>query len=135
MEGLLGVVSMISRLAAIVAGIWLMFAPAALGYGDPAAANDRIFGPIGAAFAFVALWEVVRPLRWGTLPVGSWLIVAPLILGYEATGAFLSSIGAGLVMLVTAFLGGETRQEYGGGWSTLLPGRDVPTRPKRPGAS
>ena len=121
---------MIARLVAIGVGVWLMFAPAVLGYGEPAASNDRIFGPIGAAFAFVALWEVLRALRWGTLPVGAWLIAAPMVLGYEAAGAFLSSIGVGLVMLVTAFFGGETNQESGGGWSTLLPGRDVPAEPE-----
>lgn len=119
---------MIARLIAVAAGIWLMFAPAVIGYEGAAEANDRIFGPIGAAFAFVAIWEVLRPLRWGTLPVGVWLIVAPVILAYDATGAFLSSIGAGLVMVVTAFLGGETKYEYGGGWSSLMPGRDVPAQ-------
>lgn len=121
---------MIARIIAIAAGVWLMFSPAVLGYGGAAEANDRIFGPIGAAFAFVAIWEVLRPLRWGTLPVGLWLIVAPMILGYDVTGAFLSSIGAGLVMAVTAFFGGETKYEYGGGWSSLLPGRDVPSQPE-----
>lgn len=117
---------MIARIVCVVAGVWLMFAPAVLGYGDPAAANDRIFGPIGAALAFVATWEVVRPLRWGTLPVGVWLVVAPFLLGYDAGTAMVSSIAAGMVMGVAAFLGGQTRQEYGGGWKVLLPSECVP---------
>lgn len=117
---------MIARLAAMTAGIWLMFSPAVLGYGDPAAANDRIFGPIGAAFAFVAMWEVVRPLRWGTLPVGAWLIVAPFVLGYGTVPATVSSVVAGLVMAAAAPVGGQRRQLYGGGWRTLLSGRRVP---------
>lgn len=117
---------MIPRLLAIAAGVWLMVSPAVLDYGDPAATNDRIFGPIGAAFAFVAIWEVIRPLRWATLPVGAWLMMAPMILGYDTTAAFASSVGAGLVMAATAFFGGRTTHDYGGGWSTLLPGRDVP---------
>jgi hypothetical protein len=125
----------IARFVAVAAGIWLMFAPAVFGYGDPAASNDRIFGPIGAAFAFVALWEVTRPLRWGTLPVGIWLVAAPMVLGYDAGTAFLSSIGAGLVMAATAFFGGETKQSYGGGWSTLLPDREVPADLERFGSS
>jgi hypothetical protein len=122
----------IARLIAVAAGVWLMFAPTVIGYGDPAEANDRIFGPIGAALAFVAIWEVIRPLRWGTLPVGVWLILAPMVLGYDVAGAYLSSIGAGLVMVATAFFGGEIKNEYGGGWSSLLPGRDVPADTESP---
>lgn len=126
---------MIARLVAVSAGIWLMFAPAVLGYGDPAAVNDRIFGPIGASFAFVAIWEVLRPLRWGALPAGAWLVLAPLILGYDTTGAIVSSVAAGMVMAVSAFFGGATRAAYGGGWSTLLPGRDVPPADASPPSS
>ena len=117
---------MIARLVAIAAGVWLMFSPAVLGYGDPAAVNDRIFGPIGASFAFVAIWEVVRSLRWGTLPVGAWLVLAPFVLGYSSTDAIVSSVVAGIAMALSALLGGEIRESYGGGWLTLLPDRDVP---------
>jgi hypothetical protein len=117
---------MIARLIAVAAGIWLMVSPALLEYGDPAASNDRIFGPIGAAFAFVAIWDVVRPLRWGTLPVGLWLIVAPFILGFDQTSATMSSIVVGLILAGTAPLGANAKQKYGGGWKTLLPGRSVP---------
>lgn len=120
---------MIARLVAVAAGVWLMASPAVLGYGDPAAINDRVFGPIGAAFAFVAIWEVVRSLRWGTLPAGVWLVLAPLVLGYDDAAAVASSVITGSIMAGTAFLGGETRQRYGGGWVTLLPGRAVPPEP------
>lgn len=119
---------MIARFVAVASGIWLMFAPAVLGYGDPGEVNDRIFGPIGAAFAFVAIWEVVRPLRWGTLPVGIWLIVAPFLLGYTDVASVVSSVVAGVVMAATAPLGGEIKQSYGGGWKSLLPGERVPGR-------
>lgn len=115
---------MIPRLFAVAAGIWLMFAAAVLGYGDPAAANDRIFGPIGAAFAFVAIWGVIRALRWGALPVGAWLMVAPFVLGYGSLGATISSTVAGAVLVLTAPLGGEIEQSYGGGWKVLFTGRD-----------
>lgn len=120
---------MIARMVTLVAGVWLMFAPAVLGYGDPAAANDRIFGPIAASVAFVAIFEVVRALRWLTLPVGVWLIIAPFFLGYNDIAAVVSSVVAGVVIAATAPLGGEIRQAYGGGWRTLLPGERVPDSP------
>ncbi|REK23973.1 MAG: hypothetical protein DWQ40_01655 [Actinobacteria bacterium] len=125
---------MIPRFATLFAGVWLMFASEILSYGDPAAANDRIFGPIGASLAFVAIWEVVRPLRWGTLPVGLWLIAAPFALSYPTTSSVVSSVIAGAVMAVSAFLGSDIGHKHGGGWSTLLPNRDVPPGPDQVGA-
>lgn len=112
---------MIARLVAVAVGIWLMFAPAVLGYEGIAADNDRIFGPIGAAFAFVAIWEVMRPLRWVTLPVGIWLAAAPLVLGYDDTGAIVSSILAGLVMAGSTFFGATVEESFGGGWRSIAP--------------
>jgi hypothetical protein len=111
----------IARIVAVAAGIWLMFAPAVLGYEGVAETNDRIFGPIGAAFAFVAIWEVLRPQRWVTLPVGIWLVAAPLVLGYDDTGAIISSIVAGLVMAGCAFLGGGVNASFAGGWGSIAP--------------
>jgi hypothetical protein len=111
----------IARLAAVAAGVWLMFAPAVLGYGGVAEANDRIFGPIGAAFAFVAIWEVLRPQRWATLPVGIWLVAAPLVLGYDDTGAIISSVASGIVMAGSAFLGGNVSASFAGGWRSIAP--------------
>jgi hypothetical protein len=98
-----------------------MFAPAVLDYEGVAEANDRIFGPIGAAFAFVAIWEVLRPQRWATLPVGIWLVAAPLVLRYDDTGAVISSIVAGLVMAGSAFLGGDVNASFAGGWRSVAP--------------
>jgi hypothetical protein len=111
----------IARFVAVAAGIWLMFAPTVLGYGGVAEVNDRIFGPIGGSLAFVAIWEVVRAVRWGTLPVGIWLVAAPLVLAYDHTGAAISSIIVGVVMAVSAFLGGTVSSSFGGGWRSIAP--------------
>jgi hypothetical protein len=111
----------IARLAAVAAGVWLMFAPAVLGYQGVEENNDRIFGPIGAAIAFVAIWGVVRALRWGTLPVGIWLVAAPFVLRFDDTGAVISSVVAGLVMAGSAFFGGHVEASFGGGWRTVFP--------------
>ncbi len=112
---------MIARLTAVAAGIWLMFAPTVLAYDGVAADNDRIFGPIGAALAFIAIWEVVRPLRWGTLPVGIWLVAAPVLLRYDDLGAIVSSIVAGLLMAVSTFFGARVGASFGGGWRSVFP--------------
>ncbi len=99
-------------------GIWLMAAPAILGYGGPAATNHRIVGPIAATFAVVAIWEVTRPLRWVNLGLGLWLIVSPLVLGYGSTAA-INSLAAGVALALLALVRGKIARQFGGGWSAL----------------
>ena len=101
-----------------VLGIWLMVAPAVLGYGGPGAMNDRVCGPLAAGFALIAMHEVTRPLRWIILPVGVWLLVAPWVLGY-GTAAAVNSVVVGLLLTLLAPWGGRVRHGFGGGWSSL----------------
>src|SRR5689334_5140639 len=101
-----------------VLGIWLMAAPAVLGYGGSAALNDRVCGPLAAGFALIAVHEVTRPLRWLILPVGIWLLAAPWVLGYE-TAAAANSVVVGLLLCLLAPRGGLVRYDFGGGWTSL----------------
>lgn len=98
-----------------------MLSPWLLEYGDSAATNDRIVGPIAGAFAFVACWDVLMPMRWPTLPCGAWLVVAPVALGYDDPLAWVSSIVSGLVFVATAFVGDDLRDQFGGGWRSVRP--------------
>ncbi|MFG0284299.1 MAG: hypothetical protein ACF8R7_07740 [Phycisphaerales bacterium JB039] len=108
-----------------IIGVWLMAAPAVIGYGPPAAASDRIAGPIIAALSVVAIAEVTRPLRRASIPVGLWLIIAPLILSYPA-GAALNSVLCGSAIVGLAQVRGAIRTSFGGGWSALWRPRDAP---------
>lgn len=110
-----------ARLVAVATGVWLMFAPWLLDYGDPAASNDRIVGPIAGSFAFVACWDVLMPMRWPTVPCGAWLVAAPVVLGYDDPLAWVSSIASGLVFVATAFVGTDLRHRFGGGWRSVRP--------------
>ncbi len=101
-------------------GIWLMVAPAVLGYGEPGSVNDRILGPVAATFAVIAWWEATRPVRWVNLPIGLWLVLAPWILGYDETAAIINSIAVGLVMTACAAVKGTIEKRYGGGWSAVF---------------
>lgn len=109
---------MLLRLITVIAGVWLIFAPAVLGYDDPAAANDRLVGPAVAGSAFVAIWGVLRPVRWLAAPFGLWLLVAPFVLAYGAAPT-ISSVVTGLVVLVTTPPGREDPAQFGGGWRSL----------------
>jgi SPW repeat len=99
-------------------GIWLMAAPAVLGYGDPAQTSDRIAGPLAAAFAIIAASEITRPVRWVNLPIGLWLLIVPWVLGFP-TVATVNSMIAGVILIVCARLGGGVMGQFGGGWSAL----------------
>lgn len=110
---------MIARLIGIAAGIWLMFSPAVFEYVDTTAeASDRIVGPLAATVAFVAVWGVVRAVRWLTLPLGAYCLVGPLLLGFP-TDAIVSNLVAGAVIVATTFVRGSTDERYGGGWLSL----------------
>ncbi|GIV96113.1 MAG: hypothetical protein KatS3mg057_0770 [Herpetosiphonaceae bacterium] len=108
-----------ARVASILLGIWLMAAPAILGYGEPANSNDRIVGPIAATFAAIALWEVTSPIRWMNLPLGLWEILAPMILGYNDLAAILNSFAVGAALALLAAVRQQRTQRFAGGWSAL----------------
>ena len=114
-----------ARLLSAALGIWLMAAPAILGYGGVAANSDRIAGPIATSFAIVATAGATRPLRWMTIPVGVWLLVGPWILNFP-TQAIVNDTVVGLLMIALAFVRGTVSERFGGGWSTLLPGHRAP---------
>lgn len=103
-------------------GLWLMAAPAVLGYGAPGEVNDRILGPVAATFAIVAWWEATRPVRWVNLPIGIWLLLAPWLLGYDATAAIVNSMVVGLIMALCASVRGKVEKRYGGGWTAAIRG-------------
>jgi hypothetical protein len=73
----------------LLAGVWLILSPSALGYGEP----DRLFGGVwnetvvGIAIAVVALVRILSPASSAPLSavnvaLGGWLIIAPFILDY-----------------------------------------------------
>lgn len=99
-------------------GIWLMAAPAVLGYSGAARMNDRIIGPMAAACAVIALHEVARSLGRVNLVFGVWLLFAPLVFGYEIT-ALLNSTLVGLLLICCSLVRGPGQQRLGGGWSSL----------------
>lgn len=110
------------RLANTVLGIWLMAAPAVLGYGDPARTNDRITGPVVATFALIAIWETTRSLRWCNLLAGLWLLAAPFVLGGYSGGALANSLAVGALLIAFSLVRGKITKSYGGGWRAVWRG-------------
>lgn len=113
-----------ARLLTAALGVWLMAAPAVLGYEGALRASDRIAGPLLVALSLVAAFQVMRALRWWTVPVGAWLLIAPWVLGAPAA-ALASDLLTGVAVLALSVVRGRMTQRYGGGWAAL---RRAPTR-------
>lgn len=107
------------RIISALLGIWLMVAPSLLGYRGVASISDRIVGPLVAATAIIAIWEITRPLRWLGVPFGLCLLIAPGLFHFPSH-AVVNSAVAGTVLVIISFLGGGVKERYGGGWRGLV---------------
>ena len=108
-------------------GLWLMVAPAVLGYDEPLSTVHRIIGPMVAAVGIVALWGHLHALsRWLHPPLGVLLVIVPPLLDVLGAGIgtvpFVNSLVVGPALLVLGVLGGRVTERYGGGWSSLATG-------------
>lgn len=107
------------RIVSALLGIWLMVAPSVLHYEGIASISDHIAGPVVAATAIVAIWEITRPLRWLGILFGLWLLLAPAFFHFPSP-ALVNSAVAGTALIILSFLGGRIGQTFGGGWRELL---------------
>lgn len=110
-----------AQILTMLLGLWLMAAPAVLGYSGQSADAHRILGPITAAFGLMAIWGHMRPLRWTNLFFGALLVLVPFVVGF-GTVAAANSVLIGIVIAVLAFVRGTVEEAYGGGWSSLWTG-------------
>jgi hypothetical protein len=101
-------------------GVWVMVAPAVLGYtGTALSTAHRIIGPLIVTFAVIAWWEETRLAGHANVLTGVALIIVPLLIG-SGTGALINSIVVGVVVAALALVRGTYRPEtFGGGWSVL----------------
>lgn len=116
----------------VLVGLWLMAAPAVLGYHGLARTSDRIVGPIAATIATIAISEATRPVRWANVACGAWLLLVPWVAG-AGTAAAVNSLAVGVVLIACAAVRGRRRQRLGGGWRAVLAPVDAPTS-RDPGA-
>jgi hypothetical protein len=108
-----------ARVASVLLGLWLMAAPAVLGYGRLAADNDHVIGPLVVAFATVAMSAVLRSLRWVSVALGGWLLLGPWLLGHPPL-ALVNDLVVGLLLIALAFVRGSVGDQLGGGWAALF---------------
>lgn len=110
---------MAAQLVALVLGVWLLLAPDALSYGDPASSVERVIGPIVVVTAALATRDVTRSVRIVNAFAGLALLIAPWVFAYDTTPAVTVSALAGLALLGLALVRGRVAHQYAGGWLAL----------------
>lgn len=93
----------------LLAGVWLLICPFALGFGQVARSNDVILGGIVTILAAIRFFggHRVVVLSWIICVLGIWIMISPCLLGFmqwhvSAGGTLLG----GFVVIVFGFLAG-----------------------------
>ena len=116
---------MITRLPNIVLGIWLMAAPAVLGFAstdDAAGELHRTVGPLIVSAAIVAIWPEVRPMRRVNTLLGAVMVVVPLVLLVvrdHPVAAVVNGAVVGVLVIAASLVRGPVDARFGGGWRSV----------------
>jgi uncharacterized membrane protein len=94
-------------------GLWLMFAPFALGSTGTAAHSDHLVGALIVTVAIIAFAEVGRATRFVNVLFGAWLIVAPWLLDGTAKSATWNDLIVGALVILLSFPRGTVGERYG----------------------
>ena len=94
-------------------GLWLMFAPGALGSTGLAAHSDHLIGALIVTAAVIALADVGRAVRFINILVGAWMIAAPWLLSGATTSTKWSDVIAGALVILLSFPRGAVGERYG----------------------
>lgn len=111
---------MIGQTVAAAIGVWLMAAPAVLGYEDATASDvQRTLGPIAASIAIVAVFQATRGIRRANYLVGFALVAASLVVG-GPLAAMINGVASGVAIGLLSTVEGRRTKQFGGGWRALV---------------
>ncbi len=95
----------ILSIIALLAGLWMIICPFALGASTGARWDGAIFGVLVAIFAIGRLASPsTRALSWVNFAFGIWLLISPWVLGFHGSGIRWNDTITGLIILITAAL-------------------------------
>ncbi len=93
----------------VLAGIWLIIAPFALGYSaDIPGTNDLWLGIVIGVLALVRLFAPLRSawISWINAILGVWLVVAPFVLSYANNTPRVNDIVLGILVIAFSLWSG-----------------------------
>jgi uncharacterized membrane protein len=94
-------------------GLWLMFAPSALGSTGTAAHSDHLVGALIVTAAVIALADVGRAARFINILFGASVIAAPWVLSGATSVSRWSDMVVGALVIVLSFPRGKIGERYG----------------------
>jgi nucleoside-diphosphate-sugar epimerase len=106
-------------LASAAVGLWLMFAPAALGNEGRAADSDHLIGALIVTFTVIAMAEVARGARLLNIAFGVWLVVAPWTLAEDSPAGKWNDVFAGVAVIILSLRRGRVAERYAG-WDRFI---------------
>ena len=116
---------MIARLPNIALGIWLMVAPAVLGFAstdDAAGELHRTVGPLIVSAAIIAIWPEVRPVRRVNTLLGGVMVLVPVVLLLvrdHPVAATVNGVVVGVLVIAASLVRGTIDARFGGGWRSV----------------
>lgn len=118
-------------------GVWLMFSPMALGSVGAAADSNQLMGALVVTNSVIVMAEVLRPGRFLNAALGLWVVASPWILSGASPVSHVTSVIAGLALMLLAIPLGPVRERYDG-WDVALRwpasdgGQPIPQRHRGP---
>lgn len=111
---------MVAQIINTVLGIVLMVLPGVFGFDKGVANVYHILGPIIVMFAFTAIFECTRPVRWANIPLAILLILSPLFVDSSEGFSILLSIVIGGLVLLFSLRKGKFKHKFSDGWAELF---------------
>jgi hypothetical protein len=85
----------------LLAGIWMIICPFAIGASTGARWDDVIFGILVLLFAIGRLANpAARGLSWTSVAFGIWLLISPWVLGWAGSGIHWNNTITGIIVIV-----------------------------------
>jgi hypothetical protein len=94
-------------------GVWLMFAPFALGSTGTAADSDHLVGALMVAVAIIALAEVGRAARFANILFGAGAIASAWLMNGATSSATWNDLIVGALVILLSFPRGKIGERYG----------------------
>jgi hypothetical protein len=96
-----------------VIGVWVMLAPAVLGYSGKIADSDHLVGALVVMSGIISMSEVLRSVRFINILFGLWLIAATWVLGTNNDAAMWNGVISGALLLALSFRKGKIQDKRG----------------------
>ena len=106
--------------ASTALGALLMTTPLFFGSEPPLYFSDHVVGCLVILVAVTALAEIVRPVRFLNVALGTWIAVSPFLLDGGGIAGTVAAVVIGLALIGLSLPRGTRSDEHYGGWDRAI---------------